>query len=499
MKPDFRLENHPLMLMRPSIVPPYGWVGHIPFAYLVVDLLRPRRLVELGTHSGNSYMAFCQAVDALDLDCRCTAVDSWEGDSHARLYGEDVYESLRARHDPAFGTFSNLFRSSFDAALENFEDGSIDLLHIDGLHTYDAVCHDFEAWLPKLSDRAVVLLHDIHVNERDFGVSRFLDELSQRYACFSFHHSHGLGVVAVGTNLPPGFAAFMRHAGESGEAIRRYFEALAATLVDASGHPAEGAVVNGQPIVCQLFYRGCNEGFDEERMLSCKVDPAHGTLDLRFRLPAGTRPDYLRLDPADLPGIYGLQQVTLGWNGQEAQALSGLPDRIGHVSGELLPTLGPPSLRLISFDHDPYVEFEIGSALEAADVAEGLEVLVRVVYELVLTDRASLRMIEQNALFLTDMGERAVQRADVSRIQRELALQRTEAARLSADVARHRALLDAELKAQRESLRHLVEQSGHIGATQAVLTGEMVRLGQGIQLLMRRRVWSRIRRLFGRA
>jgi len=116
MTADFRLQEHPLVLMRPRIVPPYGWVGHIPFAYLAVDLLRPANIVELGTHSGNSYLAFCQAVEALGLASRCTAVDTWQGDEHALHYGEQVYQSLRARHDPLYGQFSRLLRCRFDDA-----------------------------------------------------------------------------------------------------------------------------------------------------------------------------------------------------------------------------------------------------------------------------------------------------------------------------------------------------------------------------------------------
>ena len=40
---------HPIIFSRPQRVSPSSvWGGHIPFAYLLVDLLRPRTFVELG-------------------------------------------------------------------------------------------------------------------------------------------------------------------------------------------------------------------------------------------------------------------------------------------------------------------------------------------------------------------------------------------------------------------------------------------------------------------
>ncbi len=183
-----------------------AWNEHTPFAMWLVDAHRPRSIVELGTHSGVSICAFAQAVKALALPSACYAVDTWEGDAHTNLskdaYATDIFGDLRRHHNPRYGSFSTLIRSTFDDAVSGFADGSIDLLHIDGYHTYEAVRGDFETWAPKLSTRAVVLFHDINERGGTFGAWRFWDEIRARYPSFQFHHGHGLGVLAVGPEQP---------------------------------------------------------------------------------------------------------------------------------------------------------------------------------------------------------------------------------------------------------------------------------------------------------
>src|SRR4051794_17709097 len=101
--------DHPILFSTPRRLTSYSyWVEHIPFAMFLMDLVRPALLVELGTHAGDSYCPFCQAIQELELPTRCHAIDTWSGDVHVGHYGPSILNDLRAHHDPLYCAFSRL-------------------------------------------------------------------------------------------------------------------------------------------------------------------------------------------------------------------------------------------------------------------------------------------------------------------------------------------------------------------------------------------------------
>jgi glycosyltransferase involved in cell wall biosynthesis len=204
-----------------------AWYGHVPFAHWLVCNQRPSSIVELGSHNGVSYAAFCEAVLRAEIDTRCLAVDTWQGDKHAGFYGDEVLADLQHFHDARYGGFSTLLRATFDEALDKVPDGSVDLLHIDGRHKLEDVTHDFTTWLQKLSPRAVVLFHDTNERSLDFGVWQLWAELREQYPSFEFLHGHGLGVLALGEAVGgPAAALCTLRDGRDVNAVRERFAVL---------------------------------------------------------------------------------------------------------------------------------------------------------------------------------------------------------------------------------------------------------------------------------
>ena len=210
-----------------SLESPNAWVGHLPFAAWLIQEISPKVFVELGTHSGNSYFTFCQSIVEADLSTKCYAVDTWVGDEHSGQYEDEIFDKVNTHHQEHYAGFSRLLRMTFDEAVNRFSEKSIELLHIDGFHTYEAVRHDFDTWLPKLAPGAVVVFHDTNVFENDFGVSKVWGELEKSYPNnLKFVHSHGLGVLQLNNASENKLLQWLRPNFSEKQQFINYFTAL---------------------------------------------------------------------------------------------------------------------------------------------------------------------------------------------------------------------------------------------------------------------------------
>jgi hypothetical protein len=320
------------------------WSGHLAFANDLLADIRPSLLVELGTHYGESYFGFCQSVAENAVDCLCYAVDHWLGDAHAGFYGEEVIEDVRQHNDTYYRNFSYLLRMSFDDARLQFADESVDLLHIDGMHTYDAGKHDFWTWLPKVKPGGIILLHDVVVRHADFGIWRLWDELRSKFPNnFAFHHSWGLGVLQ---KPGPYFRAsallelLFQSSPHMQEQIRRYYGLYASHLErilraeDQTVAPCVDRLVSAEdesgPILpnVQVYVAG-EGGYSEEESSIQSIEFGQSKT---FEFPHGVGDKPLRVDPVDCPSVVELDRISVVslksgavlWNAADRTSLCGL-------------------------------------------------------------------------------------------------------------------------------------------------------------------------------
>jgi len=331
----------------------------------VSDLIaatRPSLIVELGTHRGESYFTFCQTVQELGLSCLCYAVDHWLGDEHAGRYGEDVFDEVQRYNGRYYRQFSYLLRTTFDDAALQFSDGSIDLLHIDGLHTYEAVSHDFRTWLPKVKRGGIILLHDICPRHVNFGVWRLWDEIKAEFpSTFEFHHSWGLGVVRKEGEARSSPLTDCLFGGSPSvcEEVRSRYIVYASHIENLLGHAPVVAV--------QVFPFGVT-GYSEATSMIQQMEA--GTWNtLVFELPEGSGHGPLRVDPVRAPSfveigdilIHSRSSGELLWS---SPALSGARSLVAAGSAAVLPS--EDGSFLISFGDDPQLMLTIPPDMQGA-------------------------------------------------------------------------------------------------------------------------------------
>jgi hypothetical protein len=168
---------------------PSAWKAHLEFAVWLTCRFLPQIVVDLGVDYGCSTYAW-----GVSGTSQVIGIDGFRGDAHTGtrdVQREALALGGRLTRNHQYPNTVRVWRTLFDAAAEVFEK-TIDVLHIDGLHTYDEVKKDLNKWLPKLSASGVVVMHGTRAFPDDVG--RRFDKLD--YPKTRLDYSTGLGILS---------------------------------------------------------------------------------------------------------------------------------------------------------------------------------------------------------------------------------------------------------------------------------------------------------------
>ncbi len=164
------------------------WKGHQKFVCWLVQVLKPKTVVDLGFDRGLSTIAFAYRnqghvfgidwFDNVNYATKCFALD---------FAFRNVTNAIRFQYAKNIHLIVGPFQEIAKKWVRK-----IDILHIDWVHTYFSAKGRYEIWKKFLRPNAVILLHDVAAFPHETG--RFFDELPMHK--FLFAHAGGLGVAS---------------------------------------------------------------------------------------------------------------------------------------------------------------------------------------------------------------------------------------------------------------------------------------------------------------
>jgi predicted O-methyltransferase YrrM len=175
----------------------------------LVREVKPARIMEIGTAKGATLLCWCRIATK-----QVISVDL-EGGIHGGGYPPAKKKLYREFTAGRPGVRLDLFQeNSQEMATRKKVEGvlngeKLDVLFIDGDHSYDGVKKDFELWSPLVRPGGIVLFHDIlpHKTVEHCEVDRLWNELKQQHRHTEFVADPAQGWAGIGAlhlNEQPG-------------------------------------------------------------------------------------------------------------------------------------------------------------------------------------------------------------------------------------------------------------------------------------------------------
>lgn len=217
---------------------------HLPFVFWMMESLAPRRIVSLGLEDPSGFAALCRAAERLGLDASCLAVD---------LAGADAAPAELPQ------ALALVVAEPLQTAIRHLRGKSIDLLVIDGALSAAQAEALREIWLPRLSERGVLMIHDPETTLAEPALAETISQLAASHPWIGFPATHpGLDVLLLGRNMPQGLLDMAQSAPGSSEAAspRQILARLGESLVHArAARQAEGELARSRSALSQAETR----------------------------------------------------------------------------------------------------------------------------------------------------------------------------------------------------------------------------------------------------
>jgi hypothetical protein len=168
---------------------PTAWKGHGLFAMKLVETFKPEVIVDLGVDYG--FSTFCFAYPQIGT---IYGIDWFQGDEHTGF--RDTFSLVKELLKETNLLNVSLIKGDFNEVVKVW-DKQIDILHIDGLHTYEAVSSDYKNWSKFCTKESIILFHD--VESFPHSVGKFFSELDG-FKVIKID-SAGLGIVTQSENV----------------------------------------------------------------------------------------------------------------------------------------------------------------------------------------------------------------------------------------------------------------------------------------------------------
>lgn len=131
---------------------------------------RPNNILEIGSYTGATFWLMCQYSTGYKVSIDLCPPDWHEERQRFKLFSDGVILIDTASQLPV----------TVNRVIEQTQNSKFDLIFIDGEHEFDKVMEDFNIYSKFLSNRGVVVFHDIHPNHKfkdTYGVRQVWDGL----------------------------------------------------------------------------------------------------------------------------------------------------------------------------------------------------------------------------------------------------------------------------------------------------------------------------------